>query len=212
MKGTKVIVTYKCNCRCHSCEFSCGPEKKGYMRPDSFKKEVLEAAEEGYSDYVTIAGGEPFLRPGMIIKYLKSINNLNGIKSIITNGFWGSSEGYIYMLSEMKTMGLNNVIIDFGYMNNDFIDFSTVLGAVRLTERAELKATLRIGFVTEGIKHPWDQEMFENIKKLKVSDQKLKFIFYSLRESEFKEQKKESHEKLILPKWGSCGKDNIIYA
>lgn len=177
MNGIRIIVTYNCNFMCGNCRYKCGPYRKGIMEVNSFRNKIVKLYEDGYKDYIIIEGGEPFLYIGMIYKYLKKIKNIDAKKYIITNGFWGNIETYLYSLSELKEIGLYGIIIEYDYFHSAFIDISTIKCAIEKALKNGLNVTLKAVFLTKDISVKADILTFDFIKRIRESYKNIGYIF-----------------------------------
>lgn len=177
MKGIRVITTYKCNLMCSSCKYRCSPSKKGVMNPLKFKDVVESAYNEGYKDYLIIDGGEPFLYASSIYKYLKKIKAFNIKKYIVTNGYWGQLDNFIDILSDLKSFGLNGVIIEYDYYHSIFLKEEIIKEAVAKCALSNLEVQIKSCFNTDGIKDEMDIETFEFVRRIKVEFNIAGFIF-----------------------------------
>lgn len=179
MKGIRGVVTYKCNIMCSCCTYRCGPHRKGIMDVKDFERYIKDYYDEGYSDYIIIEGGEPLLQSGIIFKYLKSIRNINSRKYIVTNGYWGNLEAYIYILEDIKNMGLSGIILEYDYFHSIFIDFKTIKNAIEKSLQWNLEVWVKAFFSNSGINCEEDEITFDYIKEIKKNYGEIKFIFQS---------------------------------
>lgn len=177
MKGTRAVVTYNCNIMCSCCNYRCGPYKKGFMSVKHFEEQIKCYYNEGYGDYIIIEGGEPLLQSGIVFKYLKSIRNLESRKYIVTNGYWGNLEAYIYILEDIKNMGLSGVILEYDYFHSRFIDFRTIQNAIEKLLQWNLEIWVKAFFLKPDINCEEDEITFSYIKKIKTNYNGVKFIF-----------------------------------
>ncbi|SKA90233.1 4Fe-4S single cluster domain-containing protein [Caloramator quimbayensis] len=201
MNGMRFIVTYNCNFSCSSCRYKCGPYKKGVMDSNIFRNKALKLYEEGYKDYLIIEGGEPFLHIGTIYKYLKKIKNIDSKKYIITNGFWGKMDTYLYSLSDLKEMGLYGIIIEYDYFHSAFIDILTIKSAIEKALLNGLNISVRAAFLTRDISVKADIITFEYIKEIRKNYKNIGYIF---EDANFKKQ-----SLLIKPK--SAIREKVIF-
>lgn len=180
MSGINIVVTYKCNIRCPFCRYNCGPSRRGIMKIKDFKNEVLRAYSAGYNSYIVIEGGEPFLEPAMIFKYLKNIHRLNADKYVITNGFWGNREIFWDILRDMKKVGLKGIIFEYDFFHSVFISMDTLREAVMMCRKLGLEVSFKANFISGNIKNEIDIKTFEYIKNIKKEFNNAGFIFNDL--------------------------------
>lgn len=177
MGGLRIVVTYNCNIMCSHCKYKCGPFRKGMMDTGTFRNRVIQGYEEGYSDYMIIEGGEPLLHAGAVYKYLKKIKNLEMKKYIVTNGFWGNIEQYLFILEDFKRIGLHGIIIEYDYFHSIFINLPTVKNAIAKSLISGISVSIRASFVTNDIRTDADKKTFEYIKEIRNDFKNISFIF-----------------------------------
>lgn len=180
MKGINIIVTYRCNIRCHFCRYNCGPQRKGIMEIKDFKNEVEKTYNAGYNNYIVIEGGEPLLEPATIFKYLKNIHMLNADKYIITNGFWGNKEIFFDILKDLKEVGLSGIIFEYDFFHSVFISMDTLREAVLMCIKLGIEVRFKADFISGDIKNEIDIKTFEYVKGIKKEFNNPRFIFNDL--------------------------------
>ncbi|WP_342455509.1 radical SAM protein [Caloramator sp. Dgby_cultured_2] len=199
MKGVRVIVTYQCNFLCHHCRFRCAPYKRGFMNQDEFEDKVLEAINEGYNNYIIIEGGEVFLNPSMLFRYLKKIKDIDIKKYVITNGSWGNLDIYFRILKDLKGFGLSGIILEYDYFHKPFIDEDKLKDAIDKVLKNDLELILKGILLTDDISTYEDIETLKEIKKL--MDKKINKVIFESIETKFKTEiykRWTVDEKLIL--------------
>lgn len=180
MKGIRIVVTYRCNIICPLCRYKCGPHRRGMMGVKDFKNLVEKAYNAGYKDYIVIEGGEPFLEPAIIFKYLKNIRMLKGDKYLITNGFWGNREIFLDILGGLKEVGLKGIIFEYDFFHSVFINIETLREAALMCIKLGLEVAFKAGFISGNIKNEIDMKTFEHIKSIKSEFSSAKIIFNEL--------------------------------
>jgi MoaA/NifB/PqqE/SkfB family radical SAM enzyme len=180
MKGINIIVTYKCNIRCSSCKYNCGPHRKGMMDIKDFKSKIEKAYMDGYNNYIIIEGGEPLLESAIIFKYLKSILIINSDKYIITNGFWGNADIYMDILGDLKKVGLKGIIFEYDFFHSIFINMNVLREAILMCMKSGLEVMFKADFISGDIKNEIDIRTFDYIKNIKREFSNSKFIFNDL--------------------------------
>lgn len=199
MKGIRAIVTYNCNIMCSCCSFKCSPLKRGIMEVKNFVKRVEEAYNEGYRDYITIEGGEPFLYSGTIFKYLKGIHKLKIDKYIVTNGFWGNIDPYIDILQELKEKGVKGIIIEYDYFHSIYIEKSRIAEAIRKCILSGHDVRLRAFFNSLDMKSGEDEITYRYIKELVKEFKGVDVIFeQTANEGEYVMPSRRRKERTIL--------------
>jgi MoaA/NifB/PqqE/SkfB family radical SAM enzyme len=200
MSGTRIVVTYNCNIMCSHCIYKCGPHRRGTMDTDNFFKAAADAGSNCHNEYISIAGGEPFLHSGIIYKYLKSVNLINLKKNIITNGYWGNIEPFMEILLDFKEIGLDGIIIEYDYFHSIFINTDTVKNAIDKSLKAGLSVMLKSCFVTNNISDKRDVRTFEYIREIKNKFGNINLMFEVLSKGSEKNLYQFDEEKIVLYK------------
>ena len=200
MKGIVAVVTYNCNIMCSSCSYGCGPHRKGVMSPENFKDRVTEAYASGYSDYLEISGGEPFLHTGMVFKYIKKIEGLDIKKSIVTNGYWGGQDYFFDILADLKHCGVDEIILEYDSFHSVFINQETILEAANKAGICGMKVRLRAGFETSSLSTRYDWVTLDIMRSLRKRHNKLIFECVSIEEyAGLYSNNINCHRRIILP-------------
>lgn len=177
MNKIRVVVTYKCNFMCSNCSLKCGPYKKGIMKVDEFDKNIRNLYKNDIYDLLLIEGGEPFLYAGMLYKYIKKTSDIRIKKYIATNGYWGNMEPFNVILSDLKSIGLDGLIIEYDCYHSIFTDKDTIRRAVEKCKKSGLRVFIRSNFNTNGISERCDELTFNLIKEIKKDFKNTSFIF-----------------------------------
>ena len=177
MNIIRAVVTYKCNFMCSNCNLKCGPFKKGIMKVNEFDKNIRNLYKEGVYDSLLIEGGEPFLYAGILYKYIKKTSDIQIKKYIVTNGYWGNMEPFNIILGDLKSIGLNGIIIEYDCYHSIFTDTDTIKCAVKKCKINKLEVFIRSNFNTNGISERCDELTFHLIKELKKDFKNTGFIF-----------------------------------
>jgi MoaA/NifB/PqqE/SkfB family radical SAM enzyme len=187
VKGIRAIVTYRCNMMCSICENRCAPYKKGFMGVKVFEEKIKDASSNGYRDYICISGGEPFLNPAILNRYLKVISTIKTKKIIQTNGFWGNIEPFIDIIIGLKGHGLSEITFEYDYYHGIFIDVEIIKNAISKVLKCQMEVSLTAFFNTSNLSSREDIFTYEAIKKIKKEYKEIRLIFTSSnRQNNFK--------------------------
>lgn len=167
VKGIKIIPTYNCNITCGCCEYKCAPYKKGIMKVREFDTRVHNLYKEGYTDQITIEGGEPFQDPAQLYKYLKSISDLDSKKIIETNGSWGNKETFLDIIYELKKIGLYGIKFEYDFYHSVFINMDTVMKAIEKAIRCGLVVMVKARFNSANASSKEDRKTFDCLKEIR---------------------------------------------
>jgi len=130
-RSAGLLLTYKCNCACEFCYYSCSQEKDGLMPTDmaiSAWQSLKSLAGDNAKIHLT--GGEPFLYWDQLLEILETgkKQNLGKIDLIETNGFWATSEkAVIERLKTLDALGMHRLKISTDPFHQEFVDLEPVL-------------------------------------------------------------------------------------
>jgi len=125
-----LILTYRCNCTCEFCYYSCSPDKGGLMPVDtalSAWQSLVDLAGDRAKIHLT--GGEPFLYWDHLVTLLTAArkNRLRPVDMIETNGYWATRDTLIReRLSLLDQLGLHILKISCDPFHQRFVDIEPV--------------------------------------------------------------------------------------
>jgi len=138
-RSAGLLLTYKCNCACTFCYYSCSPDRGGLMPVDM----ALDAWQSlidlaGSSAKVHLTGGEPFLYWDRLLEILEAAQTrgLGRIDMVETNGFWAENDRIVLdRLRVLDRLGLNRLKISCDPFHQEFVDINTVGRLVSLADK-----------------------------------------------------------------------------
>ncbi len=136
-RSAGLLLTYKCNCACEFCYYSCSPDKGGLMPVETAIgtwRSVKTLA--GDSAKVHITGGEAFLYWDHLQEILEEAGRekLGRVDQIETNGFWATSERIARdRLKRLDELGMHRLKISTDPFHQEYVDAELVR---RLAETA----------------------------------------------------------------------------
>ena len=83
-----LMVTRRCNMRCGHCSVESGPDVKGEPSEAELLDWIRQAAAGGVRA-INLTGGEPMLRPAVVLRLAREARRLGVTTSLTTNGSWG---------------------------------------------------------------------------------------------------------------------------
>ena len=129
-RSAGLLLTYKCNCACEFCYYTCSPDKKGLMSVDT----AISAWQSlkilaGDSAKIHITGGEPFLYWEKVQEILEEAQNqkLGKVDLIETNGFWATNEKVIRQrLKRLDELGMNRFKVSTDPFHQEYVDIEPI--------------------------------------------------------------------------------------
>jgi organic radical activating enzyme len=129
-RSAGLLLTYKCNCACEFCYYSCSPGKNGLIPADmaiSAWQSLKTIAGDDAKIHLT--GGEPFLYWDHLCEILEEgqKQNLGKVDLIETNGFWATSEKVVRdQLAKLDALGMHRLKISTDPFHQEFVDLEPV--------------------------------------------------------------------------------------
>ncbi len=133
-----IITNYFCTSRCGHCLYNCSPQwEKEYITPETAEKNLRAARSLGCRS-VHIGGGEPLLRPDGLAAVLKIADNLGmAMEYVETNASWfKDGKSAAAFLSELRTKGLETLLVSISPFHNEHIPFFKVKGVIEAARQA----------------------------------------------------------------------------
>jgi len=129
-RSAGLLLTYKCNCACEFCYYSCCPDKNGLMPVDM----AISAWQSlkilaGDSAKIHITGGEPFLYWDRLEEILEEAGSqkLGKVDLIETNGFWATNEKIIReRLKRLDELGMERLKISTDPFHQEYVDIEPI--------------------------------------------------------------------------------------
>lgn len=126
-----IMYSTKCNIRCDHCMVEAGPECSERLADGQVEEVITSLSQLGIGLW-GITGGEPFLFPAKIRRFLSWAND-SEIKSMIaTNAFWARTyEDARQTLQPLRQAGLSKLLISASKFHQVFIDVQCVVNAAQ---------------------------------------------------------------------------------
>jgi len=129
-RSAGLLLTYKCNCACEFCYYSCSPEKAGLM-PVETAVNAWRSVEvlAGGNANVHLTGGEPFLYWERLIEILEAARKegLGACDMVETNGFWAVNEDIVSRrIKTLDELGVRRLKISTDPFHQEFVNVELV--------------------------------------------------------------------------------------
>ena len=129
-RSAGLLLTYKCNCACEFCYYSCDTGKGGLMSVETainswHSLRVLA----GDAARIHITGGEPFLYWDRIEQILQEAQRegLGKVDMIETNGFWVANDRIVRQrLKRLDELGMHRLKISTDPFHQEYVDAELV--------------------------------------------------------------------------------------
>ncbi|MGI8908691.1 MAG: nucleotidyltransferase family protein [Candidatus Sumerlaeaceae bacterium] len=123
-----VMVTRRCNMTCGHCSVESAPRVSGR---DPSELELLQLVREAGAagiDVIQFTGGEPMLRPKVVLRLIQEANRLGIVSGMATNGYWGKKprQARLY-LRQMVQNRLEYLTISYDRYHAEFMGPEPIL-------------------------------------------------------------------------------------
>ena len=143
-----IILSYKCNCECRHCMYSCSPRwNPDWIDVDDLWRVLKFLAPRirrhaqsnviGVNKGLHFTGGEPFLNYSLLLRSVEMAAELDIPATFVeTNCFWCiKDEVTERRMRELKAAGLHGMLISSNPFVTECIPFERIKRAVRIAER-----------------------------------------------------------------------------
>ena len=90
-----IRILHRCVFRCPACSTFSGPDLRGLMSPEDFRRVIDFLAVEGFQDQLNISGGEPTLHLSLEEMLTYAAQHLARARiAVFTNGYWVGAPGW----------------------------------------------------------------------------------------------------------------------
>jgi len=142
-----IMLSYKCTCNCKHCMYACSPKWPDDWLPLDDARTIISQLAEllpphirpgyvGLNHGLHFTGGEPFMNYSLLLNCTAMAKEM-GIHSIFveTNAFWSRDDDTARrMLTDLKTAGLNGILISANPFVVEHVPFERVQRAARISE------------------------------------------------------------------------------
>ena len=130
-----VILTYQCSNRCKHCLYASSPEWKEWMLETDV--DTILTGIKKHDQYLTglhLAGGEPMLRPELVIYAVKRAMELGlPLEYVETNAFWCWDDDKTFeTFHRLKDAGLPAILVSSSPFHLEFVSMERVNRAVNV--------------------------------------------------------------------------------
>lgn len=132
-----LITNYFCTSRCRHCLYYCSPDwPKDSIGAGTAEKNFRAIRARG-CNAVHIGGGEPLLRPDVLVSVLDAAHRTGmHIDYVETNSAWyRDADSAVALLSRLKRHGLHTLLISISPFHNEHIPFARVEGVIAAARR-----------------------------------------------------------------------------
>jgi hypothetical protein len=129
-----LMVTRRCNMTCGHCSVASGPEVRGEPSESTLRHWLRDAANAGVRS-VRLTGGEPMLRPRVVLRLIRDGRALGVSMAITTNGFWGRSPAAASRLvRQLVRAGLQTLTVSVDRYHAAFQDAQAAVHIARAAQ------------------------------------------------------------------------------
>ena len=123
-----IMVTRRCNMTCGHCSVESAPRAPGREPTEAELIQLLHGAAEAGVCVVQFTGGEPMLRPKLLLRLVQEAKRLGLVSGMATNGYWGKKPRLARSyLREMVRNRLEYLTISYDRYHADFMGPEPIL-------------------------------------------------------------------------------------
>jgi hypothetical protein len=151
-----LITNYYCTSRCGHCLYACSPGwEKRYIDAATARENFRKIKELG-CPAVHVGGGEPFLNPEGLKTVLRVAREEGvQVEYVETNSSWFTGpEAAADLLTDLRNLGLDTLLISISPFHNEYIPFSKVKGVIAACRGAGMTA------------FPWINDFYREVEAL----------------------------------------------
>lgn len=133
-----LILSYQCSNRCQHCLYASSPTWQGWMTKEDADEILLGLKKHNrYLTGIHLAGGEPFLKPELVIDVVQRAVELGlPLDYVETNAFWcWNDDKTMEVFLRLKEAGLPAVLVSSSPFHLEFIPMERVNRAVSMGKK-----------------------------------------------------------------------------
>lgn len=160
-----LIYTWKCNAKCASCCYDCGPKRTEKLPLEKALSIISEAKLIPELKHLSITGGESLLYLEEVKVMLRKWQDTARTSNIVTNAFWATTyKKAVDFLKELKDCGLTTLSISCDIYHQEYIPIERVKDALRAATKLEINVEINS---TRGKDDPHLDELLPEIARIK---------------------------------------------
>lgn len=163
-----IIYTWKCNAKCASCCYSCGPKRQEKLPLETALSIIREAALIPEFKHLSITGGESLIYLEEVKTILKQWKETGNTSNIVTNAFWATTnKKALKLMKELKKCGLTTLSISCDTYHQEYIPIERVENALHAA--SDIGINIEINSI-RGNNDPQLTELLPEIADIKKGD------------------------------------------
>ena len=130
-----LMLSYRCTSTCKHCLYNCSPRQPDeWLSPAMAERMIKALSGEQRLGGLHIAGGEPTLRPGLLVDFIGMITSAGlSLEYVETNAGWcRDRERARAPMERMHAAGLRCILVSVSMFHNEFIPFSATRNCIEI--------------------------------------------------------------------------------
>lgn len=144
-----LVYTNKCNISCDHCLYDCSPEKKEKLKLEEVLS-LLDCFPEFKIKRLAIAGGEPLIYLGEVLKIISKAKKQGLKTTLLSNGFWAPTEKQAEKtVCRLKNAGLNCLKVSCDEFHQKFIPQKNIFHIFSSAKKHSLPVYFNFSFLND---------------------------------------------------------------
>ena len=140
-----VFLDYRCNFECAHCSVGSNPRTVMPMPRSLLLKFFQEVREVPTARVVVFTGGEPTLRPDLLLEGITLAKEGNLLTRVVTNGYWAvTPERAEQFARQLREAGLDELNTSFDDFHAPFVRVERIANAIRAALAVGLRVALGV--------------------------------------------------------------------
>ncbi len=140
-----LMITRRCTMACSHCSVESGPQVSDPSRSEEELLTLLREAAAAGVVAVQLTGGEPMIRPRLVLRLLREASRLGMASTLSTNGFWGRTPSMAAsQLRALRRAGLGTLTLSYDRFHAAFQGAEPLVNIVRAAAELPMPVNVNV--------------------------------------------------------------------
>jgi MoaA/NifB/PqqE/SkfB family radical SAM enzyme len=164
-----IMVTRRCNMTCAHCSVESAPRVEGREPSEAELMQLLRDAADAGVCVVQFTGGEPMLRPKLLLKLVREAKRLGLSSAMATNGYWGRKPNLARSyLRELVANRMEFLTISYDRYHADFMGPEPILNIAEAAKEIGFNINVNVTRVADDPELGRYTELFGNLPYVRM--------------------------------------------